>query len=158
MGEYEKARCYYEKGISALERTGIYPSWLHMWRVSLARSKVLNNDKDIKLDEILWHQEKINLKTAGGWTKRHVGEILLNMDDRHRSEAEDWVTKAIELDKANGTMWSLAGDYALYAELLKRKGNPSNAKKNLAKAIDIFNECGADGWVTKYERELESIP
>jgi hypothetical protein len=51
-------------------------------------------------------------------------------------------------------MWSLGGDYALYAELFKRKVDKSKAKENLTMAIDIFKECGADGWVKKYEEEM----
>jgi hypothetical protein len=50
--------------------------------------------------------------------------------------------------------WNLARDYALYSELFKRKGDLPKARENLGKAIDIFKECGADGWVEKYEREL----
>jgi len=157
MGEYEKACGCYQKGISALERTGIYPSWLHMWNVSVARSKVLDNDKDINLDEIFGHLEKINLKSAKGWSTRQVGEILLNMGDQHLSEAEDWITKAIELDKANGTMWSLACDYALYADLFNQKGDPSGGRGNLVRARDIFKECGADGWVKRCEGKLTSL-
>jgi class 3 adenylate cyclase/tetratricopeptide (TPR) repeat protein len=157
MGEYQKAQAYYEKGISTLERTRIYPFWANMWKVSLARSKVLNNDKEIKLGEIFKYYENMNLKIQKGWAARHVAEILLNMDDQHLSEAEDWVKKAIEVDKRNDTMWSLGGDYALYARLLKRKGDPPKAKENLAKAIDIFKECGANGWVKKYEEEMASL-
>jgi class 3 adenylate cyclase/tetratricopeptide (TPR) repeat protein len=157
-GEYQKAQAYYENGISALERTRIYPFFVNMWKVSLARSKVLNNDQDITLSEIFKYYENMNAKVAKGWTARHVGEILLNIDDQHLSEAEDWVTKAIEVDKTNCTMWSLGGDYALYAELFKRKGDLLKAKENLVTAIEIFNECGADGWVKKYEEELASLP
>jgi class 3 adenylate cyclase/tetratricopeptide (TPR) repeat protein len=154
MGEYEKAQVHYEKGISTLERTRIYPFWVNMWKVSIARSKVLNKDQDIKLSEIFEYYENIVVKVAKGWAARHVGEILLNIDDQHISEAEDWVKKAIEADKRNCTMWSLGGDYAFYAELFKRKENQSKARENLAKAIEILKECGADGWVEKYEKEL----
>jgi hypothetical protein len=28
------------------------------------------------------------------------------------------------------------------------------AKENLGRAIEIFKECGASGWVEKYEKEL----
>jgi tetratricopeptide (TPR) repeat protein len=41
MGEYQKAQVYYEKGISTLESTGIYPFWVNMWNLSLVKSKVL---------------------------------------------------------------------------------------------------------------------
>jgi len=53
--------------------------------------------------------------------------------------------------------WNLARDYALYADLFKRKGDIPKAKENLNKSIEIFKECGADGWVDKYEKELASF-
>jgi hypothetical protein len=51
----------------------------------------------------------------------------------------------------------LAKDHILYAELFKRKGDRLKARGNLGKAIEIFKECGADGWVEKYEKELATI-
>ena len=48
-------------------------------------------------------------------------------------------------------MWQLGMDFALYADLFKRKGDKSKAKEKLARGIDILKECGADGWVDKYE-------
>jgi hypothetical protein len=60
----------------------------------------------------------------------------------------------LRLNKTNGMMWYLGRDYALYAEFFKRKGDKSRAKENLNKAIEILKECGADGRVEKYEKEL----
>ena len=54
-------------------------------------------------------------------------------------------------------MWNLAQDYALYAELYKRKGDQPKAKEKLNKSIELFTECGADEWVDKYEKELTSF-
>ena len=51
-------------------------------------------------------------------------------------------------------MWHLGRDYAFYAELFKRKGELAKAKETLNKAIGILQECGADGWVGKYGKEL----
>ena len=51
-------------------------------------------------------------------------------------------------------MLHLGKDYALYSDLFKRKGDLSRARENLIKAVEIFKECGADGWVEKYERGL----
>jgi tetratricopeptide (TPR) repeat protein len=73
------------------------------------------------------------------------------------NEAEDRIKKAIEVDKKNGMMWLLGRDYALYAELFKRKGDQPKAKENLNKAIEILRECGADGWAKKYEEEMASL-
>jgi len=30
-------------------------------------------------------------------------------------------------------------------------------KENLSQAIEVFKECGADGWIEKYEKELSEI-
>lgn len=54
-------------------------------------------------------------------------------------------------------MWNIARDYALYADLFKRKGDLPKRKENLNKAIKTFKDCGADGWVTKYEKELAEL-
>ena len=53
--------------------------------------------------------------------------------------------------------WHLARNYAQYAELFKRKGDLAKTKENLIEAIKIFKECGADGWVEKYEMELGTL-
>ena len=124
-----------------------------MWKVAIVRSKVLSNDKNINLVEVFEYYRNINPRVGKGWAARYIGEILLNIDDKYRSEAQDWFKKAIEADKRNGTMWSLGADYASYAELFKRRGDLERAKKKLNKAIEIFQKCGADGWVEKYKME-----
>lgn len=86
-----------------------------------------------------------------------MGEILLNIDDRHLSEAGDWIKKAIKADTKNGMMWRVGRNYALYAEVYIRKGEESKAKENLDKAIEIMKECGADGWVEIYEKEIAEL-
>jgi tetratricopeptide (TPR) repeat protein len=157
MGEYERAQDYYKKGISILERGRLLPFWVNVCNISIARSRALNNDQDINLSEVFEYYENINIKIAKGSAARYIGEILLNIDDQHITEAEDWVKKAIKTDKRNSTMWSLGADHALYAELLKRKGDHIKAKEALNKAIEIFKECGADGWVEKAEKELAAL-
>jgi hypothetical protein len=92
-----------------------------------------------------------------GSMQRDIGEILVNIDNQNKFETEDWIKKAIKADGRNGMMWHLGRDYALYAELLKRKSDQLKAKENLSKAIEILKECGADGWVGKYEKELTAI-
>jgi len=48
-------------------------------------------------------------------------------------------------------------NYALYAEMFKRKGDHPKAKEHLIKAIEILKECGADGWAEKYGKELAPL-
>ena len=92
-----------------------------------------------------------------GWIFRYIGEILLNIDDQHLSQAEHWVQEAIEADRRNGMMFELGRAYALYADLFKRKEDRLKTRKNLGRAIEILKECGADGWVSKYEKELAAL-
>jgi hypothetical protein len=54
-------------------------------------------------------------------------------------------------------IFHLGRDYALYADLFKRKSDRLKARENLGKAIEILKECGADGWVEKAERELVAL-
>jgi len=123
-------------------------------KVALTRSKVINKEKGIDLESLYTHSRNNKVKAAEGWIQRYIAEILLNIDDQHLSEAEHWIQNAIESDQRNRTMFLLGRDYALYAELFKRKGDRLKAKENLGKAIEIFKECGADGWVQKYEKEM----
>jgi L-arabinose isomerase len=81
----------------------------------------------------------------------------LNIDDQHLSEAENWIQSAIEADQRNRMMFHLGRDYALYANLFKTKGDKLRARENFGKAVEIFKECGADGWVEKAEKELATI-
>ncbi len=118
-------------------------------KVGSARSKVMNKEKDVDLESLYAHSRNNKVKVAEGWIQRYIGEILLNIDDKHTSEAEHWIQKAIEADQRNRMMFHLGKDYALYAELFKRKGDRLKAQENLGKAIEIFKECGADGWVEK---------
>jgi len=76
------------------------------------------------------------------------------MGDEHMSEAEGWIQKAIETDQRNGTNFYLGQDYALYADLLKRKGKRLEERENRGKAFEIFKECGADGWAERMEKTL----
>jgi tetratricopeptide (TPR) repeat protein len=158
-GEYERAMDYFKKAIAIVtERGGLWPFWSNLCKLLIVRSKVLNNDQDVVLGGLSKYYEDNKLKFAEGFFAGIIGEILLNIDDQHMPEAEGWIKKAIETHEQDGMMWYLATDYALYTELFKKKGDLEKAKENLSKAIGIFKECGADGWVKKHEEELASLP
>ncbi len=48
----------------------------------------------------------------------------------------------------------LGQDYALYAELLKRKKDLAKARESLGQAVKIFEKCGADGWKREVGKEI----
>jgi tetratricopeptide (TPR) repeat protein len=132
-------------------------SLANLCKINLVVATVMNEEKDINLNEVFGCYKDNKIKRYEGIISAGIFRILLNIDKLHVSEAEEWINKAIEADKRNGMMWNLARDYAFYAELFNRKGDLPKAKENLSKAIEIFKDCGADGWVVKYEKELATL-
>jgi class 3 adenylate cyclase/tetratricopeptide (TPR) repeat protein len=157
IGEYQKSKEHYSRAISLLEHGGFWPSLINLNKIALARTEVMSNEKAIYLKSLYEYAAANKMKSCDGMMARYISAILLNIDDHHLSEAGDWINKAIEMDKQNGMMWHLGQDYSLYAELFKRKNDQSKTKENLNKAIEIFKECGADGWVLKYEKEFAAL-
>jgi class 3 adenylate cyclase/tetratricopeptide (TPR) repeat protein len=157
IGEYETSQKFSERAISLWQHSSLGLSFIMWNKISIALAKVMNKDKDINLKEIFkWYGDIKSILTKG-YTLNCIGKILLNIDDQYISEAEDWIKKAIETNQKYGIMWQLAQDYAIYAEFYKRKNDLLNAKEKLDTAIEIFKECGADGWVEKYEKDLASL-
>ena len=140
-----------------MEHTHLMPSSLGLAKIGAARSRVMNNEKHVDLESLYAHSRNNKIKSSRRLDSKYIGEILLNIDDQHISEAEHWIQKAIEADQRNRMMFHLGKDYALYADLFRRKGDRLKAQENLGKAIEIFKECGADGWVEKAEKDLAAL-
>jgi hypothetical protein len=87
-----------------------------------------------------------------------VYEILIHKVHDYEGTVKELTGDGIEADQRNRMIFHLGKDYALYADLFKRKGDRSRAQENLGKAIEIFKECGAEGWVEKYEKVLAQSP
>jgi class 3 adenylate cyclase/tetratricopeptide (TPR) repeat protein len=156
-GDFLKSKEAYEKQIRLFENMRYLPSWTNLGKVGLARSKVMNEERDLNLESLYTYSRNNKLKVNEGWIQRYIGEILLNIDDRHISDSEHWIQKAIEADQRNRMMFHLGKDHSLYADFFKKKGDVQGAKVQLTKAIDLFKECGADGWVTRTEKTLAEL-
>ena len=153
LREYDDAVNCYKKIISILENFSFLPSIIKFFQSCLMRAKVLRHDQDIELSELFACYENNKLTWCEGWMARNIGDILLHIDDDHLSDAEVWFQKAIEADSRNGMRWQLATDHACYADWFKKKGDIQGAKEQLTKAIDLFRECGADGWVRNMKKK-----
>jgi tetratricopeptide (TPR) repeat protein len=156
-GEYRKVQEYYNNSLSYEKLGQLGPSWFNLVRLIIASAQVMNNEKGIDLNSLYSYVSQNKIKRAEGPYKRYLSEILLNIDDDHLPEAEDWIKKALESDQRNGMKWNLARDFGTYAEISQRKGDTAKARENLSKAIEILKECGADGWVERFEKELASL-
>jgi class 3 adenylate cyclase/tetratricopeptide (TPR) repeat protein len=157
LREYDDAVNCYKKIISIMEDVSFMPSMIKLLQTCLVRAKVLRHDRDIELSELFACYQYNKLTYCEGWIARNIGDILLNMDDDHLSDAEVWLQKAIEADTRNGVKWQVATDHAFYADWFKKKGDSQGAKEQLTKAIDLFKECGADGWVERTEKTLATL-
>jgi tetratricopeptide (TPR) repeat protein len=156
-GDYESAESHFGKSIRVEKDSGWNPSWANMHKMALIRSRSIKSTEHIDMQSTYTYVAANKPKVYEGWIRRYLGEILLNIDDHHISEAQHWIEEAIEADERNGMRFHLGRDIALYAELFKRKGDTFKAKEQLGKAIEIYKECGADGWVTNAEEELGTL-
>ncbi|MBW2203033.1 MAG: hypothetical protein JRF52_02770 [Deltaproteobacteria bacterium] len=157
MGVFKSAQDYYINAIKSLEGAKIFPSWANTAKTYLARARARTKEQEADLHGLFEYFENNKLKFLEGMMARNIGDILLHVDDEHMADAKVWIRKAIEVDTRNGTRWYLATDHALYADWFKKKGDLSSAKEQLTRAIEILRECGADGWVAKYEKELAAL-
>jgi tetratricopeptide (TPR) repeat protein len=156
LKEYQKSKEHYVKAIAISKNESYMPSILRWSEIELVKSKAMSSDRDIDFDSLYQMANEIKLSVIKGRAFNSICVILLSTDN-HIAQAEKWITQAIDTDKKCGLKLYLAIDYAQYASLFIRKGNPSKAKENLKKAIEIFKECDAHGWVEKYEKEMTEL-
>jgi class 3 adenylate cyclase/tetratricopeptide (TPR) repeat protein len=157
LGEYGKCMDFCNRRIVVLTETTRHPCFIGFSKILMANAMVKNNERDINLDELYRYATENKVRYLAGSMARHIGDILFDIDSRHLSNAEGWIKKAIDADLQNDTKWELANDYALYADWFERKEDLSRARQNLGKAIEIFQECGADGWVKRTEEKLAQL-
>jgi len=157
MGIFSKAKESLQNAITVLTENGLNPSLLNYGKIALMRTKVMNNEKDIDWDFLSLAVDNNKLRAFEPLLFRHLGDIFLHTDDEHAAEAERWYCRAIEVGEKSwiAPHWGLA--YVSYAELFRRKGEGSKVREQLGKAIEILKECGADGWVRKYEKEMAKL-
>jgi hypothetical protein len=115
---------------------------------------VKNSKKSVDLEFLSKHATNNRVEQYSGIVQRCIAEILLNFDDQHLTNAENWIRKAIDADKKNNMRWSLARDYGTYAEISKRKNESTKFIENIRTVQNIFDEIGAHGWMEKYEKQL----
>ena len=152
-GLWKKSRDQYTKAAILVEHCGGFRSWSEHLRLGAIMAMVKMKNSIVDLDNLNKYTEKVRIRVWDGWKSRYIGEILLNIDDKHIPEAEVWIKKAIAADKKNTMKMHLGEDYLVYSELLKRKGDKLQARENLIKAIDIFKESSAAEMAKKAEKE-----
>ncbi|MEW6113373.1 MAG: hypothetical protein AB1664_14675, partial [Thermodesulfobacteriota bacterium] len=155
--EFHGAVGHHEEAMRLIERSGMMPSWVLLCKTGLGLANIMYGQRGVDLNSLCSDAIRSKAKLLVGWTRRNLGASFLNIDYQHIHEAQHWIEQAIEADERNGMRWHLARDIAVYAELFKRKGDREKAKEQVGRAIDIYKECGADGWVTRAEEEMARL-
>jgi len=159
MGSYEKAKASQQQCISMMESAKLFPSWVNCHKLWLENHR-MKSGTGIDFEEIsslINTHDRNKLAVCESYGSRCIGEIYLKLDNDHMVEAETWIKRAMDFNIKHGTHWELARNYSLYADWYKKKGDNVAAKEQLARAIDLFRECGADGWVTMTEEKLARL-
>jgi len=155
--EFQKAEECYEQAARIYETGRLHPSSARMAKLGMSRCEVMLGKRNADLESLRSLVERNKVRLFDGWNCRFFGDILENLGGSHAVEAEHWIRKAIKVDARNGMRFELGLDHGFYAEYFKRQGDRTRAQEEFGKAAEILRECGADGWVEKYERELAAL-
>ena len=151
---WEASAKWYRSLGRLLQGSHLWPSIVGYSKIGEARAKVHLNQTDVDLEKLCFYVENIKLKRYRSLGMRMLAEIFLVLAPEHLSKAEDWIDRSIEEADRNKQMYIIGVNLAFKAEVLKSKGDISQAREHLGEAIRTLEACGADGWVEKYRKEL----
>ncbi len=154
LGRFEKSVESYQKAFSFLEKKRFGPSWLNLIRVAIVRAKVLHGDSGVSLSEVLKFFSQNKNKGFSGWIAQYTAEILFHLSEQLLPQAREWADKAVALDRENGMQLLLGRDYLLSARIWNRMGHSARAREDMIRAIEIFQQCGAEGYLKKASQDL----
>jgi len=152
--QYLKSQRCFTDAIAIVENRRGWISVTYLYKLFIAYIQAKQYEKDVDVASLCQYADLNKIKALEGIIALCIGRILLEVDEQGGQKAENWLHRAIEADLKNGQTWNLGMDYACYAGFFKRKNKNLEAKEKFSRAIKIFKECGADGWVDKYEKEL----
>jgi len=160
--DYLKVKVVSEKAVSFTEKRGILKSYSKLAKIFLFRVVRLESKNAGKMDIMDFEYlqtlyQEIRLPLHKGIGARIISEIYRDDNDPDWAEAERWLEKAMGHDTRFGNRFYFMLDLISYSRLFEKQNNLTQARKQMNKAIDIMKECGADGWVERYEKELGEL-
>lgn len=155
LGRHTEALTRYQESLAILEPAGLVPSWQNTLKLQLAHAGVLAGGEETQLDDMMKLREANRLHLYEGLTARLIAQTLLAQEDADIREARRWIETAVDADRANGLDLALAHDHACLAEIRQREEDREGMLDDLARARDLFESCGADGYVEETDRRIE---
>ncbi len=157
LGEYQKALRHFNNVIQFGKVYKLSPRLSIESKILAAVAEILIDQLDTDLTVLYSYYNEYKGIRYKGVLQNNIAKILLNIDEQHGAEAEDWIKKAIKTNKKYGLKGWSGKPYVLYAEFYKRQGDLPKARIQMNKAIKIMKGCGADGWVERYKNELAAL-
>lgn len=142
--KYQQAKTCYRKAISLSEPMKFLPSMTSLYKLALARATAMNGENVVDLPTLYQYERENKVMFNSGVMSNHLAGILMGTGDRPLSEIENWIHKAIDVNRKNGMNFQLGRDYELLSELFNDEGDLSKAEQYLTTAVEIFRKCGAD--------------
>jgi class 3 adenylate cyclase/tetratricopeptide (TPR) repeat protein len=155
---YRESLDQYSAAARIWQRLGIMPSLVGYTEALVLLAKVMCGERTPEPEFFFKAAIENKLPFREGSIWRCIGMTLSQGKDGTMEKAQVALEKAIEADTRNGTRWSLAMDYLAYADLLEKGQTGTKVRNYLGKALEVFEECGADGWYEEVERRLTARP
>jgi class 3 adenylate cyclase/tetratricopeptide (TPR) repeat protein len=156
MGDYRESVTSFQKAIGLARHSKFVPSLINLYKLSILKSKLILN-KRVEMEDVYDCTERNKIRINDGILAYHVADILMIKEQDPLDEAEAWITKAIQNDERNEMKWYTGKDYLLAGTYWKQKQDYSKAGEYLQKAMEIFRECGAEGWVESVRKEINAL-
>jgi len=157
LGNSEKSKKHLANAVRLMKSNDFVPSCRRGCELALARVMAFNREEIPNLDSLFGYVDRNTIKFNAGRIRRYLAEMMLYLNISDMQKADRLIQEAIAIDSQNKNFFDLPQDLAVSAEIYKRMGDQSRVIAALSEAIRIYRECGADGWVEKYEKELVSL-
>jgi class 3 adenylate cyclase/tetratricopeptide (TPR) repeat protein len=156
-GKYKEAQHYFRETILTFKnRKDISVPWESFHKLCLQKADMASGEAVRNFCPAFYRSQKVSPWIEGLYLATIARTLILSGQDRW-AEAESLLNDAIATDERYGTRWSLGQDHAALSELHQKKGDHASARHHLKRAIEIMQECGADGWVERYQKTLSEI-
>ena len=154
LGDYEKAIFHVEKAVKLAIAGGLSAFWVDSCRLWNNIVKILNQSLDFDLSALNKLYQGISVNVLKALIQPYIAKVLIKTEPPQYDDAEVWIKRSIATNEKYGTKTFSWKPYVVYSEFFQRRNNLPQASEQMTKAIDIMKECGADGWVDRYEKEL----
>jgi class 3 adenylate cyclase/tetratricopeptide (TPR) repeat protein len=156
-GRYHEAQECCDNLLALHDRINLWPSMARLAKLLKVAAGIKGhlNPGGNSVDE--FELQEIRIKPLETGAALVMADIYLHRNKGRMDKAESWIKRAVETSEQNRMPWDLARAYALYGEFFQKKGDPTQAREKLNKAIDLMRSIGADGWVKRYEEDLAAF-